>query len=412
MRIVLGVAGGIAAYKAVSLLRILREAGHRVRVVPTESALKFVGVATWQALSAEPVSSSVWDDIEDVAHVRIGQEADLVIVAPATADLLGRATHGIANDLLVNVLLATTAPVVLAPAMHTEMWSNPSTMENVAVLRRRGVHVMEPASGRLTGQDSGPGRLPEPAEIAEFALSQAAGISASLVGMRVVVTTGGTREALDPVRYLGNRSSGKQGMALAQVALDRGATVELIVAAAEVPAPCGATVVAVESAREMQDAVASAYQRADVVVMAAAVADFRPATYAESKMKKSHVRGQEDSAPSVELVRNPDILAGLVKLRDTSPRPLLVGFAAETGDEFGSVLDHARSKLQRKGCDLLVANEVGQGTTFGQDSSTVHILRPDTDVSTRFGPAPKCETASAVWDAIEELLDGASAATH
>lgn len=404
MRIVLGVTGGIAAYKACSLLRLLREAGHQVKVVPTESALNFVGAPTWEALSGEPVSTSVWDNVDEVAHVRIGQTADLVVVAPATADLLGRATHGIANDLLTNVLLSTTAPVVMAPAMHTEMWLNAATVHNVSVLRRRGVHIMEPDSGRLTGTDSGPGRLPEPEAIAEFALAQVHDEGASLAGLRVAITTGGTREALDPVRYLGNRSSGKQGMALAEAARARGAKVELIMAATDVPAPTGVKVIKVESARDMQNAVANAYDGNDVIVMAAAVADFRSASYAETKIKKSHAAGEEESAPVIELVRNPDILAGLVKRRGSRTTPVLVGFAAETGDENGTILDYALAKLERKGCDVIVANEVGEGTTFGQDSSTVHILVAGSDQPQRYGPAPKRESASAIWDVVEQLI--------
>lgn len=441
LRVVLGVGGGIAAYKACSLSRLFSESGADVTVVPTEAALHFVGAATWEALSGHPVSTSVWDGVAEVRHVRIGQQADLVVVAPATADLLARAAHGLANDLLTNVLLTARCPVVMAPAMHTEMWLHPATQANVGTLRARGVHVIDPASGRLTGTDSGPGRLPEPADIHAAALAvlatseaeaHAAGKGARppdssaeahgdahaglpLACRRIVITAGGTREALDPVRFLGNRSSGKQGYALAAEAAGRGATVELISANVALPDPPErrdafghgtVTVHRVESAAEMAAAVASAYASADVVIMAAAVADFRPATYAESKIKKSHDAGHEDAAPVIELVRNPDILAGLVGRRAEAGAdyPVIVGFAAETGDETGSVLDLARAKLARKGCDLLVANEVGRDAVFGKDLTTVTILRagvPEPVVEVTGG---KDAAARAVLDAVQLLL--------
>lgn len=418
MRVVLGVAGGIAAYKACSLLRLLTEAGHDVTVVPTASALHFVGEATWSALSGKPVHTDVWSDITEVPHVRIGQQADLVVVAPATADLLARAATGQADDLLTNVLLTARCPVVMAPAMHTEMWEHPATQANVATLTERGVHVVPPASGRLTGRDSGPGRLPEPEEllaVVERELAHrhgpeaqgARGARRDLAGRRVVVTAGGTREPLDPVRYLGNRSSGKQGHALATAAAARGAEVTLVTTAG-IAAPSGMRVVPVETAREMEEAVRAASVGADAVVMAAAVADFRPAAYAEHKIKKSHEGAPggppDESAPTVALVRNPDILAALVAARGDASSPVLVGFAAETGDADGSVLDHGRAKLRRKACDLLVVNEVGVGVTFGQDESTVHILRRGSDAVTDVGPAPKSVVADAVWDAVAELL--------
>ena len=418
MRVVLGVAGGIAAYKACSLLRLLTEAGHDVTVVPTASALHFVGEATWSALSGKPVHTDVWSDITEVPHVRIGQQADLVVVAPATADLLARAATGQADDLLTNVLLTARCPVVMAPAMHTEMWEHPATQANVATLTERGVHVVPPASGRLTGRDSGPGRLPEPEEllaVVERELAHHHGREGEgvpvprrdLAGRHVVVTAGGTREPLDPVRYLGNRSSGKQGHALAAAAVARGAEVTLVTTAGIAQAG-GMRVVAVETAREMEEAVRVASVGADVVVMAAAVADFRPAAYAEHKIKKSHEGAPggppDESAPTVALVRNPDILAGLVAARGDATSPVLVGFAAETGDAEGSVLDHGRAKLRRKACDLLVVNEVGVGVTFGQDESTVHLLRRGSDTVTDVGPAPKSVVADAVWDAVAELL--------
>ena len=415
MRVVLGVSGGIAAYKAALVLRLLTEAGHQVRVVPTAAALNFVGAATWEALSGQPVTSQVWDEVPSVNHVRLGQEADLVLVAPATADLLARAAHGIADDLLTNTLLTARCPVVMAPAMHTEMWQHPATVANVALLRERGVTVIEPATGRLTGVDNGPGRLPEPEDIVERALA-AVGASATggepgpggtgdLAGRHVVVSAGGTREALDPVRFLGNRSSGKQGYAVAAEAARRGARVSLVSANVEFAPPPGCEVVPVESALQLQEAVTGLVGSGDVdvVVMTAAVADFRPARYADTKIKKTH--GEvEDDAPTVELVRNPDILAGLVADRGADATPFIVGFAAETGDDTGDVLTHARAKLARKGCDLLVANEVGVDKTFGQDSSTVHLLRPGTDEVRTVGPAPKTEIAVAVWDAVAPHL--------
>jgi len=418
VKVVLGVAGGIAAYKACSLLRLLTEAGHDVTVVPTASALHFVGEATWAALSGKPVHTDVWSDITSVPHVRIGQQADLVVVAPATADLLARAATGQADDLLTTVLLTARCPVVMAPAMHTEMWDHPATQANVATLSERGVHVVPPASGRLTGRDTGPGRLPEPEELyavceRELARSSSAGTHDApparrdLAGRRVVVSAGGTREPLDPVRYLGNRSSGKQGYALARAAAERGAEV-VLVSSSSLPAPEGVTVVPVETALELQAAVTDAVRDADVVVMAAAVADFRPASYAGAKIKKTHAPGADgsadESAPTVALVRNPDVLAGLVASRGSDRMPVIVGFAAETGDDEGSVLDHARAKLARKGCDLLVVNEVGTDKTFGHDDSTVHLLRRGSDDATQVGPATKLVVAHAVWDAVLPLL--------
>ncbi|MDO5626880.1 MAG: bifunctional phosphopantothenoylcysteine decarboxylase/phosphopantothenate--cysteine ligase CoaBC [Mobilicoccus sp.] len=413
-RVILGVSGGIAAYKACLLLRLFTENGAEVTVVPTESALRFVGAPTWEALSGRPVSAQVWDGVDEVRHVRLGQEADLVVVAPATADLLARAAHGLANDLLTNVLLTARCPVVLAPAMHTEMWQHPATTANVATLRERGTHVVDPASGRLTGADTGPGRLPDPEVLYAAALEalSAPSSTSALRGRRVVVSAGGTREPLDPVRYLGNRSSGKQGYALAAAAAQRGADV-VLVSSASLPTPPGVRLVQVETARELQEAMTAEAKDADVVVMAAAVADFRPATYTDAKIKKTQAgpgEAEPDDAPVIELVRNPDILAGLVRDREMrraaggAQGPLIVGFAAETGDAEGDVLHHARAKLARKGCDLLVANEVGVGLTFGQDDTTVHVLRPGGEVVTAAGPTTKLAAAGAVWDAVEEVL--------
>ncbi len=378
MRIVLGVGGGIAAYKAASLLRLFTEAGHHVTVIPTDAALKFVGAATWEALSGRPVSNSVFDDVDKVNHVRLGHEADLIVVAPATADLLARAAAGLADDLLTGTLLMASGPVFMAPAMHTEMWKHAATTANVALLRSRGVHVMEPATGRLTGSDSGPGRLPEPADIFAAALAFHAGRPGApvgaLAGRTVTITAGGTREPLDPVRFLGNRSSGKQGMALAAAALAAGASVNLITAAVEVPPPAGVRLTRVETALELREAVLAALPETDVLIMAAAVADFRPAEMMESKIKKS-----EDGAdPVLTLVRNPDILREAVQRRADAGGPaVIIGFAAETGDADSDPLTHAQLKLKRKGCDLLVLNVVGRDLVFGQDSSSAVILPAD-----------------------------------
>ncbi len=412
MRVVLGVSAGIAAYKAAALLRLFTEAGHEVTVVPTEASLRFVGLATWEALSGRPVATDVWTSVEQVRHVRIGQEADLVVVAPATADLLARAAAGMADDLLTATLLTARCPVVYAPAMHTEMWQHPATRANVATLRARGAHVVEPASGRLTGADSGPGRLPESPELYAACLAIVAGGAVEdrwLHGRHVVVTAGGTHEPLDPVRYLGNRSSGKQGYALAEAAAARGAQVTLVAANTALATPAGVDVVRVETARDLQAQVEELAWTADAVVMAAAVADFRPAHYADHKIKKVHAAGQAPESivePVVELVRNPDILAGLVAGRTARGlrRPLLVGFAAETGDETGSVLDLARAKQRRKGCDVLVANEVGRDLTFGSDTNTVHLLFADGSPDVTIGPASKRAVADGVWDGIRALL--------
>jgi len=418
VRIVLGVSGGIAAYKACLLLRLMTEDGHDVTVVPTEAALRFVGAPTWSALSGKPVATDVWTDVHEVRHVRLGQQADLVVVAPATADLLGRAAHGLADDLLTTTLLTARCPVLLAPAMHTEMWEHPATRDNVATLRARGVHVLDPASGRLTGADTGPGRLPEPEEIyaacrrlvagpAEPGVPVEPGAPLPLAGRRVVVSAGGTREPLDPVRFLGNRSSGKQGYALAAVAAARGADVTLVAANTSLPAPAGVQVVPVGTVLELQAAVTAAAKEADVVVMAAAPADFRPAHYSEAKIKKTFAGDDPDhdtSAPTIELVRNPDVLAGLVAARGNGGSPVIVGFAAETGDADHTVLEHARAKLERKRCDVIVANEVGVDKTFGQDSTSVHILRRGSDAVTDAGPASKEEVAATVWDVIQDVL--------
>ena len=397
LNIVLGVGGGIAAYKSALLLRLFTEAGHKVTVIPTAASEKFVGLATWEALSGRPVTNDVFDAVDQVNHVRIGHEADLIVVAPATADLLAKAATGQANDLLSTTLLMARGPVLFAPAMHTEMWRHAATQANVATLRGRGVHVLDPAVGRLTGPDSGPGRLPEPEEIFATAMSlvavQPSGI---LAGKHVVITAGGTREPLDPVRYLGNRSSGKQGVALATTALDAGARVTLISAHMEVPAPAGADHISIETALQLREATLRAAETADVVIMAAAVADFRPATVSDGKIKK-----RDDVAdPVITLVRNPDILVEVVQQRRSKrPAQIIVGFAAETGDAQGGVLDYARAKLERKGCDLLVVNQVGTDKVFGQDTNQVDILARD-----GAGPVHAAGSKRDVADAVVRLI--------
>lgn len=494
LNIVLGVGGGIAAYKSALLLRLFTEAGHRVTVIPTDASTKFVGVATWEALSGRPATNDVFDSVDQVNHVRIGHEADLIVVAPATADLLAKAAGGHANDLLTATLLMARGPVLFAPAMHTEMWRHASTTANVATLRSRGVHVLDPAVGRLTGPDTGPGRLPEPEAIfaaamalvagtvsadpvnadplnadavkhdggtpaaavnalsaepglgngpgsggnatgfattysagadsaapaSDAAASDAAshdpaatgpeagspaGVEGQLTGLQVLITAGGTREPLDPVRYLGNKSSGKQGVALAEAALAAGATVTLIHAPMDVPAPAGVKIQRIETALELRAATLAAAATADVVIMAAAVADFRPANISTGKIKK---RDNADD-PVITLVRNPDILVEVVAHRAAqNQQQLIVGFAAETGDDQGDAQSYAQEKLVRKGCDLLVVNEVGPGDSgservFGQDSNQVEILALD-GVSPVQAGGSKREVADAVVHLIGQRL--------
>ena len=394
--VVLGVCGGIAAYKSCELLRLFTESGHGVRVVPTASALKFVGAPTWAALSGRPVSTEVWDDAHEVPHVRIGRAAELVVVAPATADMLAKAAHGIADDLLTNTLLTATCPVVYAPAMHTEMWENPATQANVATLRSRGAIVIEPAVGRLTGADTGKGRLPDPATIFELALRVLTkGFAVDLAGRHVVVTAGGTREPLDPVRFLGNRSSGKQGFALARAAVARGARVTLVAANVTLPVPAGVDLVPVGTTEELRVATVSAAADADVVVMAAAPADFRPLTVAAQKIKKT-----DDGTPEpIVLTTNPDIAAELGAAK--RPGQILVAFAAETHD----ALEHARAKMIRKRADLIVVNEVGVDLVFGADRNTVTVLGADGS-SAAFAELPKDDVADMILDRAVTLLEG------
>ncbi|MFT3715261.1 MAG: bifunctional phosphopantothenoylcysteine decarboxylase/phosphopantothenate--cysteine ligase CoaBC [Gordonia sp. (in: high G+C Gram-positive bacteria)] len=403
--ILIGVGGGIAAYKVCSVIRHFTEAGHDVRVVPTRSALNFVGKATFEALSGNPVTTDVFDDVDEVAHVALGRQADLVIVAPATADLMSRAAAGRADDLLTASLLTARCPVLYVPAMHTEMWEHPATVANVVTLREHGATVMTPASGRLTGADTGAGRLPEPDEIGligDLLLDRPDALPYDLSGVRMVISAGGTREALDPVRYLGNHSSGKQGYALARAAAQRGAQVTLVSGAVSEPGdPAAVDVVHVDSAVQLGQQMQTFAKDADVVIMAAAVADFRPVNVSGSKIKK----GADGPSP-IQLSTNPDILARLVAARtdgEIAAETVIVGFAAETGDENGGVLDHGRTKLARKGCDLLVVNAVGDGRAFGTDDNTGWILAADgSETSLPYGS--KTLMASRILDEVATLV--------
>jgi len=392
-RIVLGVSGGIAAYKAVEVCRRMVDAGAHVAPILTEGALRFIGRTTFDALASERAHVSLFDDEHPIPHTRLGQSADLVVVAPATARVLGLYAGGISDDLLTNTLLATRAPVLLAPAMHTEMWEHAAVQDNLATLRRRGVHVVEPETGRLAGGDVGAGRLADPATIvaaADSILSGGAGRHGDLAGLKVLVTAGGTREPIDPVRFISNRSSGKQGHAIAEAAAARGATVTLVTTV-DLPVPAGTEVHRVATAAEMADAVLAAAGGADVVVMAAAVADFRPVEVADRKLKKS------GGVPQLVLEPTVDILAALGQRR--RPDQTLVGFAAETDDLRANALD----KLTRKGADLVVANDVSaEGAGFEHDTNAVTIVgrdRPDTSV----GLTDKRAVANAVLDAVLEV---------
>ena len=407
-RVILGVGAGIAAYKACELLRLLKESGHRVTVIPTADALRFVGEPTWAALSGEPVATGVWTNVADVPHVRLGQSADLVLVAPATADVLARAASGLAGDLLTTTLLTARCPVLYAPAMHTEMWEHPATRHNVATLRERGAIVVEPAVGRLTGPDSGKGRLPEPVEL--FALAESvlsSGTSAtdsapvpflSLAGRRVLISAGGTREELDPVRFLGNWSTGRQGYAFARAAVARGAEVTVVAANVELPDPAGVTIIRVVSTRDMLAAMLDEAAAADVIVMNAAVADFRPVARAGEKIKKD---GAGAHPPPIELAENPDIVMALsARRREHGPASqVIVSFAAETDLD----LDKARAKLARKGSDYQVMNEVGGGKAFGTADNEAVIMAADGTIT----PVPlrsKDALAAVVWDLLAARL--------
>ena len=396
MFIVVGVTGGIAAYKSVHLVRRFVKAGHDVHVIPTDDALWFVGLTTWEAISRNPVTTSVHDDVARVRHVSLGQSADLVVVAPATANFLAKTAAGLADDLLGTTLLATTAPVVVAPAMHTEMWQHPATRANIATLRDRGVHIVGPADGELTGGDSGPGRMTEPDEIADIAMTVLA--PKDLAGVRVVVSAGGTREPLDPVRYIGNRSSGRQGIAVALAAADRGADVTLVVAHVETDAAALARrhpriqTVEVGTATDLQSVVEAAAVGADVVVMAAAVSDYRVAAVSDTKLAK-----ETDDGLTLELVQNPDILAGLAAARPGGQT--IVGFAAETEPDRERLLERGRRKRERKGADLLVVNEVGWSRGFEQSDNAVAIIGHGGNVvAERRGS--KREIADALWDVV------------
>lgn len=404
-RILLGVAGGIAAYKAAELLRRLKESGHDVTVVPTEAALAFVGAPTWAALSGHPVATDVFSNAEAVPHVALGRQSDLVIVAPATADLLARAATGRADDLLTNCLLTATCPVLFAPAMHTEMWQHPATRANVATLRERGAVVIDPASGRLTGADSGAGRLPEPDELAAIARSvldrpevAAAAAARDLSGLRVLISAGGTREAIDPVRYVGNSSSGLMGYALARAAVLRGAQTHLVAANVELPSPAGTTITRVRSTSDLQAEMTARATTADVVVMSAAPADFRPASAAPGKIKKESA----EQTLELRLVQNPDILAGLVRTR-TDPEQVIVGFAAETAGSPEELLELGRAKLARKRCDLLVLNAVGDGKVFGQADSEIRLLTCDRADTPEPLAGSKDTLAHHIWDVARVL---------
>ena len=414
-RVVLGVTGGIAAYKAVEVCRLLTESGVDVTVVPTASALRFVGEPTWAALSGNAVTTDVWSSPESVNHVTLGQQADLVLIAPATADFLARATHGIASDLLTNVLLTASCPVLIAPAMHTEMWQHPATQANVRTLRERGAVVIEPASGRLTGADSGPGRLPDPIAIVDAARAvlrrggQPNAVDAlDLRGKRVLISAGGTREPWDDVRYLGNRSSGRQGFALARTALARGAEVTVVAAAVEDNEPPGCTVVHVETAEQMRETMHAYVDelRPDVVVMAAAVADFRPSGEHRGKISKealdqASLDGNARAAvPHLDLERTVDILAEITAKRGSAAHPIVVGFAAEVPEPGETLAARAMRKLDRKGCDFLVANEVRDGAVFGQSRTSVTIVGAQGDVRVEVDDDDKVEAAHLVWDVV------------
>jgi len=372
LNIVVGISGGIAAYKAVGVVRALVLAGHDVHVVATDAALRFVGRPTLEAISRNPVHSDLYEGVAEVRHVAIGQAADLIVIAPATANTIAKLAAGVADDLLGNTVLASTAPLVIAPAMHTEMWANPATVTNIAVLRERGVTIAGPGVGQLTGADSGPGRMLEVDDIVSAALAAVG--PRDLVGRRILVTAGGTREAIDPVRFVGNRSSGRQGVAIAAAAAARGAEVTLIGANLEVVPPTSVHLVAVTSAQELQEAVTTHASSADVVVMAAAVADYRPQGVSDAKIKKD-AQGDE---LALTLVKNPDILAGLAQNR--MPGQVIVGFAAETETDRDALVVLGREKIARKGADFLVVNAVGWSEGFASERNTIIVLDRDGDI--------------------------------
>ena len=393
-RIVLGITGGIAAYKATSIIRLLTELKHDVIVIPTQNALRFIGATTLEALSHNAIDPDLYTDVDSVKHIKLAQEADLIIVAPASASFLARTAAGLADDLLSNTILATKAPILIAPAMHTEMFLNIATQANIDVLASRGLTVLQPATGRLTGEDSGIGRLPEPQEIVDAALALL--VAKDLAGKRVVITAGGTHEAIDPVRFIANKSSGKQGVALAKAAAARGAQVTLI--GANIAPVSGVDFFAVETALEMQAAVEQALENCDYLIMTAAVADFRAKSPSQTKIK----RATSGANTSVELVANPDILHTAVGIiRELGLSTKTVGFAAETADEASELRQLAAHKLMSKGCDLLVANDVSAGKVFGSDANSVLILSKsglEKSVS-----ATKAEVASVVLDIMVQI---------
>jgi len=366
LTIVVGITGGIAAYKAVGVVRAFVLAGHDVHVVATDAALKFVGRPTLEAISRNPVHSELYEGVAEVRHVAIGQAADLIVVAPATANSIAKLASGLADDLLGNTILASTAPLVIAPAMHTEMWQNPATVANIGTLRDRGVHLVGPAAGQLTGTDTGPGRMAEPDDIAAAALAVLR--PQDLAGVRLLVTAGGTREPLDPVRFIGNRSSGKQGIAIAVAASARGASVTLVGANLELPVPASVALVPVSTTAELEEASRTAAREADVIIMAAAVADYRPESIAAVKIKKEST----GERMSIELVKNPDILAGLA--RDRRPEQVIIGFAAETEPDRDKLVELGRQKIARKGSDYLVLNTVGWSEGFATEGNSIVVV--------------------------------------
>lgn len=366
LTVVLGITGGIAAYKAVGVARAFVVAGHDVHIVATDGALRFVGRPTLEAISRNPVHTDLYEGVAEVRHVALGQRADLIVIAPATAHTVASLAAGLAGDLLGTTVLASSAPLVIAPAMHTEMWEHPATVANIATLRSRGVTIVGPESGRLTGSDVGPGRMAEPEMIVEAALAIVG--PRDLVGRSILISAGGTREPLDPVRFLGNRSSGRQGVALARAALARGATVTLVAAHLEVDAPAGATVIEVGTAAELEAAMRDHAAQADTVIMSAAVADFRPVSVADGKIKKDAV----GETLSLSLERTPDVLAGLAAAR--RPGQSIIGFAAETERDDERLLQIGAEKARRKGVDLLVVNRVGWSEGFGSSTNSVMVL--------------------------------------
>jgi len=389
--VVVGITGGIAAYKAVNVVRAFVLAGHSVHVVATEAALRFVGKPTLEAISRNPVHTDLYEGVAEVRHVAIGQSADLIVIAPATANTIAKLAAGLADDLLGNTILASTAPLVIAPAMHTEMWNNPATVANVKTLRERGVVIVGPGVGRLTGADTGAGRMDEPDAIVRAGLALLG--PRDLAGRRIVISAGGTREPLDPVRFLGNRSSGRQGVALAEAACARGAAVTLIAAHLEVPPPPGVDLRSVSTALELQAAVQVAARTADVVIMAAAVADYRPAELRTDKIKKD----ETGDTLRLDLVKNPDILAGLSA---ATPRPaVIVGFAAETEADPAALLALGRQKIARKGCDYLVLNRVGWSQGIATENNDIVVLDRRGDIVNE-ASGTKLSVANSILDVI------------